>query len=69
MSGRPIVREALAAEAVPCEGPVWSPARQRLLWADNEARLLHAFDLASGRNQGTAMRHSRAPQTEAEERR
>ena len=55
MSGQPIVREALVADAILGECPVWSPTRQRLLWVDTEARLLHAFDPASGRNHSTAM--------------
>ena len=55
MSGHPIVREALAADAVLGESPVWSPTRQRLLWVDTEGRWLHAFDPASGHNQSTAM--------------
>ena len=55
MSGHPIVREALMADAVLGESPVWSPTRQRLLWVDTEGRWLHAFDPASGHNQSTAM--------------
>ena len=55
MSGHPIVREALVADAVLGESPVWSPTRQRLLWVDTEGRWLHAFDPASGHNQSTAM--------------
>ena len=55
MSGQPIVREALVADAILGESPVWSPTRQRLLWVDAEGRWLHAFDPASGHNQSTAM--------------
>lgn len=43
MSGQPSVREALAADAVLGESPVWSPTRQRLLWVDTEGRWLHAL--------------------------
>lgn len=55
MADRPHVQIALRAKALNGECPAWSPAEQKLYWADIRAPALHRFDPETGRDERWSM--------------